>query len=82
MVKYILYKQSQMSSSSSADPEPSTQPYHFPPESIRVYAETQNAAVVGEEVARELAEDVTFRYAHAPEVTEVMSKRRSICPQS
>ena len=78
IVKYVLYKQSQMSSSSSADPEPSTQPYHFPPESIRVYAETQNAAVVGEEVARELAEDVTFRYAYAPEVTEVMSKRSSI----
>ena len=48
------------SSSSSADPDPSTQPYHFSPESVRVYAETLNTAV-GEEVARELAEDLTFR---------------------
>ena len=48
------------SSAAAADPDPSTQPYHFSPESIRVYAETLNTAV-GEEVAKELAEDMTFR---------------------
>ena len=47
-------------SAGGADPDPSTQPYHFPPESIRVYAETLNTAL-GEEVAKEMAEDMTFR---------------------
>ena len=49
------------SAGGGADPDPSTQPYHFPPESIRVYAETLNTAL-GEEVAKEMAEDMTFRW--------------------
>ena len=51
-------------SAGGADPDPSTQPYHFPPESIRVYAETLNTAL-GEEVAKEMAEDMTFRRVYS-----------------
>ena len=72
---------SSSSGAAAAEPDPSTQPYHVSPETIRVYAETLNTAL-GEEVAKELAEEMTFRLVQTSHVLSLCTVQRDIAGQS